>query len=62
VSLTGDLTSLEQKLHAAAPQVKASAGAAAAKGKAALDTKGADAQESLRTLRARLLARGPRLI
>lgn len=62
VALVGDLTALDAKLKAAGEQAKTAAGGAGKKAKAAAQAGGEDLQESLRSLRARLLARGPRLI
>lgn len=62
VALVGDLTALEAKLKAGGQQAKTAAGGAGKKAKAAAQASGEDLQESLRSLRARLLARGPRLI
>jgi len=62
VSLAGDVKALEQRLESAGAQAKTAAAASGAKAKTAAEAGTDQLQESLRTLRARLLARGPRLI
>jgi len=62
LALLGDLTALETRLKDAGQQAKTAAGGAGDKAKAAAQGGGDELQESLRSLRARLLARGPRLI
>lgn len=58
VALAGDVKALEQKLQSTGAQAKTAVGGVGAPADAAA----AQLQESLRSLRARLLARGPRLI
>lgn len=62
LALAGDVKALDQKLEAAAAQAKTGAGGAGVKARTAADAEAEELQESLRALRARLLARGPRLI
>jgi hypothetical protein len=62
LTLIGDLEGLEQKARDEATQVKGAVGAAGAKGKAAVDARGDELETALRAFRARLVARGPRLI
>jgi hypothetical protein len=62
LALAGDVKALDQKLEAAAAQAKTGAGGAGVKARTVADAEVGELQESLRALRARLLARGPRLI
>jgi len=62
VALVGDVRALEQKLQSAAAQAKTAAGGAGAKATTGAQLGVDQLQERLRALRARLLARGPRLI
>ncbi len=62
LKLVGDLGQLETKLRAVAPAAKAEIGKQGARGQATVDATGEDVEEALRSFRARLLNRGPRLI
>jgi hypothetical protein len=62
VALAGDVKALEQKLEGAGAQAKVTAGGAGANARTAAQSAVDQLQESLRSLRGRLLARGPRLI